>query len=140
MIFKIIKKSIMKSNVRRSLSVKNIPTSNLNVAILTKSMTKLKVGKSSGWMPPNWETMWDLIKQMRLENPAAVDTMGAHCLLNPKSSKNEQAYQTLIGLMLSSQTKDEVTSAAMKILVYDHALSIDMVMNTSEAKINEYIS
>jgi endonuclease-3 len=56
---------------------------------------------------------------MRDENPAAVDTMGAHKIAGyaEKTSKNEQAFHTLIGLMLSSQTKDEVTSATMQSLI-----------------------
>ena len=33
-----------------------------------------------GWEPEKWRETWDLIREMRNENPAAVDTMGAHCL------------------------------------------------------------
>jgi endonuclease-3 len=55
--------------------------------------------------------------EMRRENPAAVDTMGAHTVSDKKATANEQAFHTLVGLMLSSQTKDEVTSATMKHLV-----------------------
>lgn len=92
------------------------------------------------WTPKKWEGQWALIKEMRGENPAAVDTMGAHCLRNPETPLNDQAFQTLVGLMLSAQTKDEVTSATMKTLIYEKGLSIDMVMKTSEADLNEYIS
>lgn len=84
--------------------------------------------------------MWDLIQEMRRENPAAVDTMGSHTLSDTKASENEQAFHTLVGLMLSSQTKDEVTSATMKLLVKDKGLSIDMVLKTSEKDLNEFIS
>ncbi len=81
-----------------------------------------------------------MIKEMRAENPAAVDTMGAHCLRDTKATENEQAFQTLVGLMLSSQTKDEVTSATMNYLIKEKGLSIDMIMKTSEKDLNEYIS
>lgn len=76
---------------------------------------------------------------MRNENPAAVDTMGAHCLSDAKLSKNERAFQTLVGLMLSSQTKDEVTSATMKVLVHERGLSIDMISKIGEGELNELI-
>ena len=42
--------------------------------------------------------------------------------------------------MLSSQTKDEVTSATMKVLVHDKGLSVDMILKTSEKDLNEWIS
>ena len=105
----------------------------------SKTVTR-KDAAGGNWKPKKWEQMWDLIKEMRAENPAAVDTMGAHCLMDSKASKNEQAFQTLVGLMLSAQTKDEVTSATMNYLVKEQGLSIEMVMKTSEKDLNEYIS
>ena len=85
---------------------------------IVKSKTVTRKDATGGaWKPKKWEETWALIKEMRAENPAAVDTMGAHCLMDSKASKNEQAFQTLVGLMLSSQTKDEVTSATMNYLV-----------------------
>jgi endonuclease-3 len=42
--------------------------------------------------------------------------------------------------MLSSQTKDEVTSATMNYLIKEKGFSIEMVMKTSEKDLNEYIS
>jgi hypothetical protein len=56
----------------------------------SKSVTKRNGGNS--WQPKKWQEMWSLIKEMRAENPAAVDTMGAHCLKDPKATKNEQAF------------------------------------------------
>jgi endonuclease-3 len=86
------------------------------VAAVIKEM-RTPLVKGGQWEPKNWREMWNLILEMRRENPAAVDTMGARTLSDPKASDNEQAFHTLVGLMLSSQTKDEVTSATMKYLV-----------------------
>ncbi|CAI7624238.1 unnamed protein product [Penicillium crustosum] len=59
--------------------------------------------------PSNWETM------MRAANPTApVDTMGCSELYWRASSPKDRRFQTLIALMLSSQTKDTVTAVAMQ--------------------------
>lgn len=53
------------------------------------------------------------IIEFRKSNTAPVDTMGASKVGDKKDEKLYR-FQTLIGLMLSSQTKDEVTSEAVK--------------------------
>lgn len=65
--------------------------------------------------PSNWEVMYDTIKKMRQDNPTApVDTMGCAELYWRASSPRDRRFQTLIALMLSSQTKDTVTAVAMQ--------------------------
>ncbi|PLB43322.1 hypothetical protein P170DRAFT_419214 [Aspergillus steynii IBT 23096] len=65
--------------------------------------------------PSNWETIYDTVKKMREENPTApVDTMGCAELYWRASAPRERRFQTLIALMLSSQTKDTVTAVAMQ--------------------------
>ncbi|KAI9037811.1 endonuclease III domain-containing protein [Aspergillus affinis] len=65
--------------------------------------------------PSNWETIYDIVKKMREENPTApVDTMGCAELYWRASSPRDKRFQTLIALMLSSQTKDTVTAVAMQ--------------------------
>lgn len=65
--------------------------------------------------PSNWDTMYDIVKKMREENPTApVDTMGCAELYWRASSPRDRRFQTLIALMLSSQTKDTVTAVAMQ--------------------------
>ncbi|PWY91326.1 hypothetical protein BO94DRAFT_513269 [Aspergillus sclerotioniger CBS 115572] len=65
--------------------------------------------------PSNWETMYAMVKKMREENPTApVDTMGCAELYWRASSPRDRRFQTLIALMLSSQTKDTVTAVAMQ--------------------------
>ncbi|KAJ5115232.1 hypothetical protein NUU61_000991 [Penicillium alfredii] len=65
--------------------------------------------------PSNWETMYNLVKKMREDNPTApVDTMGCAELYWRASSQRDRRFQTLVALMLSSQTKDTVTAVAMQ--------------------------
>ncbi|KAL3460812.1 endonuclease III [Aspergillus heterothallicus] len=65
--------------------------------------------------PSNWETMYSIVKKMRESNPTApVDTMGCAELYWRASSPRDRRFQTLIALMLSSQTKDTVTAVAMQ--------------------------
>ncbi|KAJ5749606.1 hypothetical protein N7533_006634 [Penicillium manginii] len=65
--------------------------------------------------PSNWETMYNTVKKMREDNPTApVDTMGCAELYWRASSPKDRRFQTLIALMLSSQTKDTVTAVAMQ--------------------------
>ena len=64
--------------------------------------------------PPNWEEMYALTREMRNENIAPVDTMGCESLADRQRSPRDQRFQTLIALMLSSQTKDTVTAVAMR--------------------------
>ncbi|KAJ5103925.1 hypothetical protein N7532_004454 [Penicillium argentinense] len=65
--------------------------------------------------PSNWETMYNTVKKMREDNPTApVDTMGCAELYWRASSPKDRRFQTLVALMLSSQTKDTVTAVAMQ--------------------------
>lgn len=64
--------------------------------------------------PPNWEEIYALTREMRNENPAPVDTMGCESLTDRQQSPRDQRFQTLVALMLSSQTKDTVTAVAMR--------------------------
>lgn len=64
--------------------------------------------------PPNWEEVYNLTKQMRSRVLAPVDTMGCESLAEDFRSPREMRFQTLVALMLSSQTKDTVTAVAMK--------------------------
>ncbi|KAF2005555.1 DNA glycosylase [Amniculicola lignicola CBS 123094] len=64
--------------------------------------------------PPNWEEIYALTREMRNENVAPVDTMGCASLADRSKSPRDQRFQTLVSLMLSSQTKDTVTSVAIK--------------------------
>jgi len=77
--------------------------------------------------PANWEEVYSTIKAMRARNPTApVDTMGCEDLFWPSAPPREKRYHTLTALMLSSQTKDIVTAAAM------HRLHTELVPQKTE--------
>lgn len=67
--------------------------------------------------PARWEETWDKLVEMRAQGGAPVDEMGAESLAE-NVTPEVHAYQTLIGLMLSSQTRDQVclvTSTVSKV-------------------------
>ena len=64
--------------------------------------------------PARWEEMYALTEQMRNRILAPVDTMGCESLAEEKRSPRDKRFQTLVALMLSSQTKDTVTAVAMR--------------------------
>uniref|UniRef100_A0A914EGY6 Endonuclease III homolog n=1 Tax=Acrobeloides nanus TaxID=290746 RepID=A0A914EGY6_9BILA len=66
------------------------------------------------------------IEQMRLAADAPVDTMGCHMLADKTADPKVYRFQILVGLMLSSQTKDQVTSAAMERLK-NYGLTIENI-------------
>lgn len=70
-------------------------------------------GRFKAEPPPNWEEVYDLTKEMRSKVLAPVDTMGCGSLAEKTRSPRDQRFQTLVSLMLSAQTKDTVTAAAM---------------------------
>uniref|UniRef100_A0A0K0DK60 DNA-(apurinic or apyrimidinic site) lyase n=1 Tax=Angiostrongylus cantonensis TaxID=6313 RepID=A0A0K0DK60_ANGCA len=67
---------------------------------------------------------------MRQAGDAPVDTMGCHKLGDPLASPETFRFQVLMALMLSSQTKDEVTSAAMMRL-RSHGCSVNSMLDIS---------
>ncbi|KAJ2901720.1 putative DNA repair protein NTG1 [Zalerion maritima] len=102
--------------------------------------------------PSDWLEMYELVKTMRLDDgPAAnapVDTMGCERLAQRTVSPKDKRFQTLIALMLSSQTKDTVNAVAMKRLQTEleaHApgalvgLNLENILAVEPARLNELI-
>lgn len=90
--------------------------------------------------PKNWRTMYDGIRDWRKDNMAPVDSMGCDILAQSDTPQLFR-YQTLVALQLSSQTKDPVTAEAVRNL-QGHpkgGLSIDSVLDMSDAELNGYI-
>ncbi|KAI0389645.1 putative DNA repair protein NTG1 [Xylariaceae sp. FL0594] len=84
-----------------------------------KTKTITKTITSSIQAPENWEEVYALVKSMRYDpegiaRNAPVDTMGCERLALPGASDKDRRFQTLIALMLSSQTKDTVNAVAMR--------------------------
>ncbi|KAI8639482.1 DNA glycosylase [Parasitella parasitica] len=64
--------------------------------------------------PPNWSIVYDLLEALRQREKAPVDTMGCERLAEKTAAPIVQRFQTLVALMLSSQTKDTVTSVTVR--------------------------
>ncbi|KAJ3523329.1 hypothetical protein NMY22_g11489 [Coprinellus aureogranulatus] len=63
--------------------------------------------------PEHWEEVYGLIREMRKKIVAPVDTMGCDQAQYKETDPRNRRFATLVSLMLSSQTKDEVTDAAV---------------------------
>ena len=78
---------------------------------------------------------------MRSAIPAPVDTMGCAALANPLSTPRQQRFQTLIALMLSSQTLDTVTAPTIWNLqrVLPHGLDLQDMLEINEQELDKLI-
>src|SRR5690606_23142063 len=63
--------------------------------------------------PPHWETVLGNVRQMRAARDAAVDRMGCEALGEGDVPPAQRRFTHLVALLLSSQTRDEVTAAAV---------------------------
>ena len=91
--------------------------------------------------PPNWERVYELTREMRLRTPAPVDTMGCERLADKADSPKNQRFQTLVSLMLSSQTKDTVTAAAIRSLQsgLPGGLTLESILSVKPDVLNDHI-
>ncbi|KAJ3349350.1 DNA N-glycosylase and apurinic/apyrimidinic (AP) lyase [Allomyces javanicus] len=89
--------------------------------------------------PPDWSTVYDRIHEWRATHPAPVDTVGCERLADENAAPRHFRFQTLVALMLSSQTKDEVTAAAMANL-RAKGLTPEAVVTWDDADLNAAIA
>lgn len=94
--------------------------------------------KNEKWEPLFWKNVLKNIQDMRKNHRAPVDDMGAEKCADQDVPDSVYRYQTLISLMLSSQTKDHVTHAAMSRL-REHGLTVDNILKTDDVKLGELI-
>ncbi|KAJ1864011.1 alpha,alpha-trehalase nth1 [Coemansia sp. RSA 2703] len=66
--------------------------------------------------PPrdDWDIVFDRIKEYRATHEAPVDTVGCEALSAEEKDPKMQRFRSLISLMLSAQTKDEITAEAVR--------------------------
>jgi endonuclease III len=78
---------------------------------------------------------------MRAAIPAPVDTMGCAVLANPTAPPKTQRFQTLISLMLSSQTLDTVTAPTIWNLqrVLPNGLDLQDMLEIQESELDKLI-
>jgi endonuclease III len=127
----------------RKVIVKKDPDQKPKPAPKARRLPARKIRDADGSVtvepPSNWETMYNTVKKMREDNPTApVDTMGCAELYWRASSPIDRRFQTLIALMLSSQTKDTVTAVAMQSLHTElgdlHLSSVKIKQEDDETK------
>ncbi|KAI8338884.1 DNA glycosylase [Chlamydoabsidia padenii] len=100
-----------------------------------------KTPKQSTTPNDDWRMVFDKIKVYRQTHEAVVDTMGCERLAQPNVPASQQRFQTLVALMLSSQTKDTVTSAAVRSLQADlpGGLCLDSILAIDESQLDHHI-
>ncbi|KAJ7891357.1 DNA glycosylase [Mycena olivaceomarginata] len=91
--------------------------------------------------PPHWREVYDCIKEMRSQTVAPVDTMGCHMAQRYEKDPKVDS-STLVSLMLSPQTKDQVTDAAVSKLrtALGGSVSLDAVLAADPTVISEAIN
>ncbi|KAI0062020.1 DNA glycosylase [Artomyces pyxidatus] len=92
--------------------------------------------------PSNWKEVYDAIAEMRSRVTAPVDTMGCDMAQRNETDPKNKRFTTLVSLMLSSQTKDEVTDAAVNKLreAIGGTLSINALIAANDSVISEAIN
>ncbi|XP_032524012.2 endonuclease III-like protein 1 [Danaus plexippus] len=90
------------------------------------------------WEPPKWREFLINLRNMRANNDAPVDSMGCHMSMDEDAPPKVMRYQSLISLMLSSQTKDQVTFAAMERL-RAKGLTVDNILDMSDEELGQLI-
>ncbi|GJE88087.1 endonuclease III [Phanerochaete sordida] len=92
--------------------------------------------------PPRWREQYEAIKRMRENIVAPVDTMGCEQAQLKEADPRARRFSTLVSLMLSSQTKDEVTDAAVAKLraAVGGTLTVEAILAADEATIAESIA
>ncbi|KAL0563726.1 alpha,alpha-trehalase nth1 [Marasmius crinis-equi] len=92
--------------------------------------------------PENWKEVYDKIREMRKDIVAPVDTMGCDQAQSREEDPKNRRYATLVSLMLSSQTKDGVTDAAVMNLrkAFGGSISVDAMIAAEDNVISEAIA
>lgn len=97
-----------------------------------------ETNKKSKILPKNFTEMYEKIKIMRKDENAPVDSMGCEKCADPEATIEVQRYQILVALMLSSQTKDEITFQACQRLK-NYGLTVENIAQSDELELQEII-
>ncbi|XP_047921964.2 endonuclease III-like protein 1 [Anser cygnoides] len=90
------------------------------------------------WEPENWRQQLERIREMRRARDAPVDEMGVERCYDSSAPPQVMRYQVLLSLMLSSQTKDQVTSAAM-LRLRQRGLTVDSILQMDDVTLGQII-
>ncbi|KAG2184443.1 hypothetical protein INT43_000352 [Umbelopsis isabellina] len=111
---------------KNDIPVKDPPVSEAVTTTTTAEVTTARKVKAAGARkvkkelsepiepPKNWKPVYEAIREYRKTSLAPVDTMGCERLGDVKADDKTFRFQTLVSLMLSSQTRDPITAAAMQ--------------------------
>ncbi|KAF9296243.1 DNA N-glycosylase and apurinic/apyrimidinic (AP) lyase [Linnemannia elongata] len=132
-----------RASAKRDSSAMNASPPTPSAASTSNGGGGVKKSKFATKEPGGWEITLDRLREFRLQNPAPVDTMGCERLaevgdhIPPEVSR----YQTLVALMLSSQTKDTVTSVAVRRLQKElkGGLTIQSILDVPSEELNRII-
>lgn len=113
------------SNDAKAVNIKSEPKTEASA-----SDDSASTEKQSKWEPENWRELLANIREMRKDRTAPVDTMGCEKCHDEYSDEKTKRFHHLVALMLSSQTKDAVTYAAMSRL-RRHGLTPEKMIETS---------
>lgn len=94
--------------------------------------------KTEYWEPSDWKKQLGHIREMRSGRDAPVDNMGAEKCYDHKAPAHVRRFQVLVSLMLSSQTKDQVTAAAMERL-HAHGCTVENILRTDDETLGKLI-
>jgi endonuclease-3 len=125
-------------NRRVSTSLYLLPFNSMSSKIKQESNSS-----AASAAPAYWQETYKSILSMRTNRDAPVDSQGCSSLAAADINTAEYRFQTLLSLMLSSQTKDATTASAMGRL-HDHfrasgGLTVKSIQSTDEATIDELI-
>ncbi|PPQ65822.1 hypothetical protein CVT24_012049 [Panaeolus cyanescens] len=92
--------------------------------------------------PVKWRETYDTIKEMRSRIIAPVDSMGCDQAQHKETDPKNRRLATLVSLILSSQTKDEVTDAAVANLrtALGGSITLQGIIDIPESQISEAIA
>ncbi|XP_037620952.1 endonuclease III-like protein 1 [Sebastes umbrosus] len=94
--------------------------------------------KTEHWEPPDWKKQLGYIREMRSGRDAPVDSMGAEKCYDREAPAHVRRFQVLVSLMLSSQTRDQVTAAAMQKL-RAHGCTVENILTTDDEALGKLI-
>ncbi|VDO06542.1 unnamed protein product [Rodentolepis nana] len=91
------------------------------------------------WQPNDWFSTLENIQHMRKGEDAPVDKMGCDMLANKQADPKTYRLQVLLGLMLSSQTKDELTSSTMTKLIENNVANVKALKDIHESDLADML-
>nr|CAD7594393.1 unnamed protein product [Timema genevievae] len=94
--------------------------------------------KKTRWEPRDWVQVADNIREMRKGCDAPVDDMGCDKCMDEDAPPKVRRYQSLVSLMLSSQTKDQTTFAAMQRTAPTRTTKVKYIRNTTQILRDRY--